>query len=129
LRTAWFVFRRKKGLPVLGDWRNRIAVLRAELRILRLAAADPRVPWYTKALAAAVVGYALSPVDLIPDFIPVLGWLDDLILVPAGFWLAVKMIPPEVWEDCCRRAGDEAKPSGAAPDAGQSPCVPDASGE
>lgn len=104
-------------MPVLGDWRNRIASWRNELRVLRLAAADPRVPWYAKALAAAVVGYALSPVDLIPDFIPVLGWLDDLVLVPAGFWLAVKMIPPDVWEDCRRRAGDEAKQPGAEPDA------------
>jgi|GEM_PF-1917383 len=118
--------RKKTKSPVPGVWRNRIAILRAELRVLRLAAADPRVPWYAKALAAAVAGYALSPVDLIPDFIPVLGWLDDLILVPAGLWLVVKMIPPDVWEDCRRRAGDEKEPSGSAP---ETPGTPDASGE
>jgi uncharacterized membrane protein YkvA (DUF1232 family) len=118
------VARRKMTVSVLDGWRNRIAVLKDELRILRLAVADPRVPWYAKALAAAVVGYALSPVDLIPDFIPVLGWLDDLILVPAGFWLAVKMIPPEVWEDCRHRAGDGEERSGADPRAAQSPGIP-----
>src|SRR6201993_4442768 len=58
-----------------------------------LAARDPRVPWYAKALALIVAGYALSPIDLIPDFIPVLGYLDDLILVPLGIWLVVRLIP------------------------------------
>ena len=60
---------------------------------LWLAARDPRVPWHAKTLAAVVAAYALSPIDLIPDFIPVLGYLDDLILVPAGIWLAVLLIP------------------------------------
>lgn len=121
--------RRETRLPMPGGWRNRIAVLRAEMRALRLAVADPRVPWYAKALAAAVAGYALSPVDLIPDFIPVLGWLDDLILVPAGFWLAMKMIPPDVWEDCRRRACEETEPSGTAPHTGHTPGAPGSSGE
>lgn len=112
-------------MPVFEDWRNRVALLRREFQTLRLAAAEPRVPWYVKALAAAVVGYALSPVDLIPDFIPVLGWLDDLVLVPAGFWLAVKMIPPDVWEDCRRKACQETDPSGIVPEA---PDTPDTSG-
>jgi uncharacterized membrane protein YkvA (DUF1232 family) len=111
------------------DLRKKIGRMTALIRALRLAAADPRVPWYAKALAAAVVGYALSPVDLIPDFIPVLGWLDDLILVPAGFWLAVKMIPPDVWEDCRRQAGETTEQSGTASDAGPVPGAPDASGE
>ena len=61
---------------------------------LWLAARDPRVAWYAKALAAAVAAYALSPVDLIPDFIPVLGLLDDAILVPAGVWLFARLVPP-----------------------------------
>ena len=61
-----------------------------------IAARDPRVSWYAKALAAAVAAYALSPIDLIPDFIPVLGYLDDLLIVPAGVILAVRLIPPEL---------------------------------
>ena len=60
---------------------------------LYLAARDPRTPWYAKAFAAMVVAYALSPVDMIPDFIPALGLLDDLVLVPAGIWLALRLIP------------------------------------
>src|SRR5262247_4584626 len=60
------------------------------------AARDPRVPWYAKALAFGVAGYALSPIDLIPDFVPVLGYLDDVIIVPLGILLVVKLIPPEI---------------------------------
>jgi uncharacterized membrane protein YkvA (DUF1232 family) len=63
---------------------------------LYLAARDPRVPWYAKALALVVAGYALSPIDLIPDFIPVLGYLDDLLLVPLGIVLVVRLIPADV---------------------------------
>jgi uncharacterized membrane protein YkvA (DUF1232 family) len=63
---------------------------------LYLASRDPRVPWYTKALAIVVAGYALSPIDLIPDFIPVLGYLDDVILVPLGVLLVIRLIPPEI---------------------------------
>jgi uncharacterized membrane protein YkvA (DUF1232 family) len=61
-----------------------------------LAAKDPRTPWYAKALIFFVVAHTFSPIDLIPDFIPVLGYLDDLIITPGGLWLAVRMIPPEV---------------------------------
>ena len=60
------------------------------------AARDPRVPWYAKALAFCVARYALSPIDLIPDFVPVLGYLDDLIIVPLGILIVVKLIPPEI---------------------------------
>jgi uncharacterized membrane protein YkvA (DUF1232 family) len=70
--------------------------LKRDARALWLAGRDPRTPWYAKALAFAVAGYALSPIDLIPDFIPVLGYLDDLILVPVGLWLVLRMIPREV---------------------------------
>lgn len=63
---------------------------------LYLAARDPRVPWYAKAVAACVAAYALSPIDLIPDFIPVLGYLDDVILVPLGILLAVRLVPSAV---------------------------------
>ncbi len=69
-----------------------------------LASRDPRVPWYAKAVAIAVAAYALSPIDLIPDFIPVLGYLDDLILVPAGIWLAIALIPDEVMTECRAQA-------------------------
>jgi uncharacterized membrane protein YkvA (DUF1232 family) len=80
------------------------------LRLIRdvhavyLAAYDPRVPWYAKILAAAVAGYALSPIDLIPDFIPVLGYADDLIIVPLGIWLVVSLIPNEVMAECRAKA-------------------------
>jgi len=70
--------------------------LKRDAHAVWLAARDPRTPWYAKALALAVAGYAFSPIDLIPDFIPVLGYLDDLILVPAGLWLVLRLIPAEV---------------------------------
>jgi uncharacterized membrane protein YkvA (DUF1232 family) len=70
--------------------------IKRDVVVLCLAARDPRVPWYAKAVAAAVGAYALSPIDLIPDFIPVLGYVDELILLPLGIMLAVKLIPPDV---------------------------------
>ena len=70
--------------------------LKREVLAVYLAAKDPRTPWYAKGLIFLIVAYALSPIDLIPDFIPVLGYLDDLILIPAGIWLAIRMVPPEV---------------------------------
>src|SRR6266404_2098982 len=69
--------------------------LKRDAHALYLAGRDPRVPWYAKALALVVAGYALSPIDLIPDFIPVLGYLDDVILVPFGVWLVIQLIPPD----------------------------------
>jgi uncharacterized membrane protein YkvA (DUF1232 family) len=76
----------------------------AEAYALYLACRDPRTPWYAKWLAAAVAAYAASPIDLIPDFIPVLGYLDDLVIVPLGVWLAVKLIPPQVLAECREQA-------------------------
>jgi uncharacterized membrane protein YkvA (DUF1232 family) len=73
--------------------------LKADTYALYLAYADPRVPWYAKLLVAVIVAYALSPIDLIPDFIPVIGYLDDLLLVPAGIALAAKLIPEGVLEE------------------------------
>lgn len=70
--------------------------LKRDVVALWIAARDPRVPWYAKGLAGIVAAYALSPIDLIPDFIPVLGYLDDVLIVPAGIWLVVRMIPPEL---------------------------------
>lgn len=73
--------------------------LRSDTYALYLAARDPRVPWYAKVTAGLVVAYAVSPIDLIPDFIPVLGMLDDLVLIPLGLTLALKMIPREVMDE------------------------------
>src|SRR5437763_12027806 len=77
----------------LKIWAER---LKREVHAIYLAARDPRTPWYAKALAVAVAGYALSPIDLIPDFVPVLGYLDDLLIVPLGILAVVRLIPPEV---------------------------------
>ena len=85
-------------------WKRRAKGFRREVFALYLAYRDPRVPWYAKAVAACVVAYALSPIDLIPDPIPVLGYLDDLVLVPLGIALAVKMIPGPVLDECRARA-------------------------
>lgn len=77
----------------LKDWAR---ALKRDVHAIYLASRDPRVPWYAKALAVMVAGYALSPIDLIPDFIPVLGYLDDIIFVPLGIVLVLKLIPPQV---------------------------------
>jgi len=71
-------------------------LVRRDVHAIYLAGRDPRVPWYAKALAIGVAGYALSPIDLIPDFIPVLGYLDDVIIVPVGILMVVKLIPLEI---------------------------------
>jgi uncharacterized membrane protein YkvA (DUF1232 family) len=87
--------------------------LKAELHALYLAYRDPRVPLYARVFAAIVVGYAFSPIDLIPDPIPVLGYLDDLVLIPLGAALAIRMIPDAVLAECrekARRASEGSKP-------------------
>jgi len=76
--------------------KNWARLIKRDVHALYLAGRDPRVPWYAKGLAIVVAGYALSPIDLIPDFIPVLGYLDDLILVPAGIWLVVRLTPADI---------------------------------
>ncbi|MBN2002421.1 MAG: DUF1232 domain-containing protein [Anaerolineae bacterium] len=81
------------------SWKQRARQLKAETYALYLAYRDPRTPWYARVFAAIVVAYAFSPIDLIPDFIPVLGYLDDLLLVPLGILLALKIIPPEVMRE------------------------------
>jgi uncharacterized membrane protein YkvA (DUF1232 family) len=91
----------------LARWKMRARQLQAEVYALYLASRDPRVPWYAKAVAVCVVGYALSPIDLIPDFIPVLGYLDDLVLIPLGVALVLRMIPPAVMVECRARARAE----------------------
>jgi uncharacterized membrane protein YkvA (DUF1232 family) len=81
--------------------------LKRDSHAIYLASRDPRVPWYAKLLAVSVAGYALSPIDLIPDFIPVVGYLDDLIILPLGIWLVVWLIPDEIMAEC-RAKADEA---------------------
>ena len=88
----------------LEKWKQRARVLKVEAYALYLACRDPRVPWYAKAFTACVVGYALSPIDLIPDPIPVLGYLDDLVLVPLGIVIARRLIPKAVLAECRERA-------------------------
>ena len=78
--------------------------LKAQLLTLWFARSHPDTPWYAKALAVLVAAYAFSPIDLIPDFIPVLGYLDDVIIVPLGIWLALRMIPQHVLDDSRRKA-------------------------
>jgi uncharacterized membrane protein YkvA (DUF1232 family) len=92
-------------------WKERARRLKEEVYALVLAYRDPRTPWYGKAVAALVVAYAFSPIDLIPDPIPILGYLDDLILIPLGVVIALKMIPPEVMADS-RAKAEEAFRSG-----------------
>lgn len=84
----------------METWRERVAALKSDTYALYLAARDPRVPVLAKLVAAVVVAYALSPIDLIPDFIPVFGYLDDLLLVPLGIALAVRLVPPDVLATC-----------------------------
>ena len=99
---------------MLRAWRSWARRLKRQAAALAFAARDRRTPWYAKALAVAVVAYALSPVDLIPDFVPVLGLLDDLILLPLGVALVVRLIPPAVWANCLARAEEgEAAPGWA----------------
>jgi uncharacterized membrane protein YkvA (DUF1232 family) len=90
--------------PANGKLKNAAARLKLEVLALYLAARDPRTPWYARFLVAAVVAYALSPIDLVPDFIPVIGLLDDLILVPIGIALAIRLIPDAVIVECRARA-------------------------
>ncbi len=78
--------------------------LKNEIYAVYLASKDSRTPWYARLLAIVIVGYAFSPIDLIPDFIPILGYLDDLILVPLGIWLVIKLIPNHVLAECRAQA-------------------------
>lgn len=84
--------------------RSQARALKREAHALYFAARDPRTPWPARLVAGLVIAYALSPIDLIPDVVPVLGYLDDVILVPAGIALAIRLIPPEVLTECRERA-------------------------
>jgi uncharacterized membrane protein YkvA (DUF1232 family) len=89
---------------MLDGLKARARALKKEVLAVYLASRDPRTPWYAKGLVVLIVAYALSPIDVIPDFVPVLGYLDDLILIPGGIWLAIRMIPPEVLVEAHRAA-------------------------
>ncbi len=90
-------------------WRQRARRLKTEIHAIALAYRDPRVPWYARVFAACVVAYAFSPIDLIPDPIPVLGYLDDLVLLPLGVVVALKLIPAPVMAECRQRAREAAR--------------------
>jgi uncharacterized membrane protein YkvA (DUF1232 family) len=89
---------------LLERLKRRADRLKVETFALYLAARHPGTPWYAKLLVAAIVAYAFSPIDLIPDFIPVIGYLDDLVLIPLGIALAIKLVPPPVLAECKARA-------------------------
>lgn len=93
-------------MALLARLKDAARNLKRELTALAYAARDPRTPWAAKLLLAIVLAYAASPIDLIPDFVPVLGYLDDLLLLPLGIWLALRMIPPEVMTEARNRAGE-----------------------
>ncbi|KRQ86413.1 hypothetical protein ABG79_01794 [Caloramator mitchellensis] len=98
----------------LENLKKRAEDLKNNLYVLYLAYRHPKTPIYAKLWAVLVIAYALSPIDLIPDFLPVLGYLDDLILIPAGITIAIKLVPKEVWNECKEKEVDlkEAKKKG-----------------
>lgn len=88
----------------VGSWKRRARQLSAQTYALYLAYRHPRTPWYARIFAALVVGYVFSPIDPIPDFIPGVGLLDEMVVVPVGVLIAAKMIPREVFEECREKA-------------------------
>lgn len=96
----------------LKAWAKRI---KRDAVTLWFAAKHPRTPWHAKALGMFVVAYALSPIDLIPDFIPVLGYVDDMLLLPGLIWLTIKLLPPEVLANCREKANEWMRLEGAKP--------------
>ena len=99
----------------LGRLKQRARALKRDTYVLYLACRDPRTPWYVKVFAGGVVAYALSPIDLIPDFIPVLGYVDDIVLLPGLIWLAVRLLPPDVLAECRHQADDWMQTVGSKP--------------
>jgi len=101
-------------MGLLLQWKKLAQGLKIEIFTLYYAYRNPKTPWYAKAWAALVVAYALSPIDLIPDFIPVLGYLDDLILIPLGIALAIRLIPKTICaesRELAQRHVEDAKPA------------------
>lgn len=91
------------GMKKIKEWAKR---LKLNISALYLAYKRKDVPWYAKVAAIAAVGYALSPIDLIPDFIPILGYLDDLLILPVLIWLALRLIPKDIMAECREQAAD-----------------------
>jgi len=89
---------------IVARLKERARPIKRDALALYIACRDPRTPWYAKALAGLVVAYALSPIDLIPDFVPVLGYLDDLVIVPAGIVLVVRLVPAAVMQEAREKA-------------------------
>jgi uncharacterized membrane protein YkvA (DUF1232 family) len=111
-RGVWMGLRTK-----LDTWKRRTQEIKVEAHAVYLASKDPRVPWHAKLLALFVIGYLFSPIDLIPDFIPVGGYLDDLLIVPAGLLIVMKLIPQEVLaehREAARATALEKKPNWVA---------------
>lgn len=88
--------------------KQRILELKNAVVAMQLALRHPATPWYAKVCGACTLFYALSPLDLIPDFIPIIGLLDDLVLLPLGLWLTIRMLPPAVWQECRAEAARRA---------------------
>lgn len=93
-----------KATAAIQLLKSKAKSLKREAFVLYFVSKDPRVAWYTKLFVICVVAYAFSPIDLIPDFIPILGYVDDIILVPLGIWLALKLVPQQVIHDCREKA-------------------------
>ena len=104
----WLLFPYNQRVKFIDNLKQYSRNMKRDVTALWFAYRDHRTPWYAKVFSALVVAYALSPIDLIPDFVPVLGYLDDLILIPAGITLALKMIPAEVMADSRLKAQDQA---------------------
>lgn len=94
---------KRNNMKKLKEWAKK---LKRQLVMLHLAYKDNRTPWYAKVLIFVIIAYALSPIDLIPDFIPIIGYLDDLILLPIGIYFALKLIPEEVKQEALQKAED-----------------------
>ena len=100
---------------MLARLRGWARAVKRDVLALFLAARDPRTPWYAKAMAGLVAAYALSPIDLIPDFIPIVGYLDDLVIVPLGIWMVVRLIPVDLMREFRAEAARlEARPASRA---------------
>jgi uncharacterized membrane protein YkvA (DUF1232 family) len=100
----------------MENFKKSLRALKSELAALYLAYRDPRTPWYARVAAILVIAYALSPIDLIPDFIPVLGYLDDLVILPLGIFIAIKLIPAEIMASAREKAAsaEQVLPTGTA---------------
>lgn len=92
---------------MLRKWKETVRKLKEDIYTLYLASRDPRVPFAAKVVLVITVAYAFSPIDLIPDFIPVLGYLDDLLILPLGIWLSIRLIPPEVLHHYRQKAKEQ----------------------